>query len=523
MTKISQPDTFPPPDGQTEARIVFSTTTNPRAGMGSTVDGLEGIVASLGGEERAENHAERVTNFIEEHVLGAALEDATTVEEACDAETTQRSKRRCVTGSENQKKLKAGDRAKQAAYDFMKGKYVSMNAAAEAWETSRQLVCNYYLPLRESGEAEAFKPDFGFQAGFAHGAIRLQAGFAPDLRSAFKPDLRKRTAKFMSWKAAGKGPYKHLAPCCQHEKDGNPRPACDCAVKRADGRTAQLGNEDLLMVVTQPWMLAFSRKNNISAWRRIGIEPFNRRVYLEARDREEKAARNKHLASAAVMSSVDVGRMMGEGHERDLGGAEPEAAPELVVEQGEVDFRMMSDSELSGGEQVEGEQVDEDEEQSGPRQRRLAEQELEGASDSSEEVVRDEEWMVKVRKMKFNSTVMWDKPATSKQMMAFAQQKEKDIEARAQKSVENRVARQEKKAQQRREAWGVVRELEQIVVAAGGQWVIGTRAGSIHKAHIIAVYVAFEKLHPPGSWRDWLAFVQEIVGWDAALNKFSSL
>ena len=125
--------------------------------------------------------------------------------------------------------------------------------------------------------------------------------------------------------------------------------------------------------------------------------------------------------------------------------------------------------------------------------------------------------------MNFNSAAMWDKHATSKQMMAFAKQKEADMQASAQKSIENREARAEKLSERRRESLDMVRALEQLVVNAGGQWVIGTRAGEIKKGHITAVYCAFDKPHPDGTWRDWLPSVQLIVCWDPAADKFTKL
>ena len=52
---------------------------------------------------------------------------------------------------------------------------------------------------------------------------------------------------------------------------------------------------------------------------------------------------------------------------------------------------------------------------------------------------------------------------------------------------------------------------------------IGTRAGEIKKGHITAVYCAFEKPHPDGTWHDWVSSVHLIVGRDEAANKLTKL
>ena len=70
-------------------------------------------------------------------------------------------------------------------------------------------------------------------------------------------------------------------------------------------------------------------------------------------------------------------------------------------------------------------------------------------------------------------------------------------------------------------------ELEQIVQAAGCQWVIRIMMGrkEIHKSHVDAVYCAFKKPlpGPAGDWRNWVEDMKVVVGWDALQNKFTKL
>lgn len=299
-----------------------------------------------------------------------------------------------------------------------------------------------------------------------------------------------------------------------------------------------------MFIVERPWMRAFSRERNITAWRRIGIFPFNQRVLHEVREREARGAAAKERAQN-VMRGVDLRRLLGEGGANDLGvgvaAVEVGAVVEQVgaglgeledVEEGveeeqeDVEVRLCTDSEGEEEEEEEAGAALEERVDDGQILAQLPDQELQYASDTSEDVDElDPEFVEKARSIKLNSSNFWAKPLTSKGLMALLWAKEQGIEEKKQKRIDNAAKKEDQDAEKRRNAFMCVKELEKMVVDAQGEWKISTRSGCIHKIHVTFVYTAFGKQFPgpENTWRDWLDNLKLVVGWSAADNKFLNL
>jgi hypothetical protein len=82
------------------------------------------------------------------------VEEETVSSDEPSQEPARKSLRTCIGSLPTVPELKPGSRAQQACYQFLAGKFKSLNQAAENWAVSRQLCHIYMKRLKKSGEAK---------------------------------------------------------------------------------------------------------------------------------------------------------------------------------------------------------------------------------------------------------------------------------------------------------------------------------------------------------------------------------